>query len=131
MNSTYIFIAVLIVGFLFYSRAQANVPTISPEEAREYLNDSNYQFIDVRTDSEYDSGHIPNSIHIPLHEIQDRMSEIDSLKNKNIIAYCRSGARSSKATKILVEAGFDVLNLSGGVLSWKGDLTKKWKKYSL
>ena len=131
MNSTYILIAVLIVGFLFYSRAQANIPTISPEEAREYLNDSNYQFIDVRTDSEYDSGHIPNSIHIPLHEIQDRMSEIDSLKNKNIIAYCRSGARSSKATKILVEAGFDVLNLSGGVLSWKGDLTKKWKKYSL
>lgn len=125
MNSTYILIAVLIVGFLFYSRAQANVPTISPEEAREYLTDSNYQFIDVRTDGEYDSGHIPNSIHIPLHQIQDRMSEIDSLKNKNIIAYCRSGARSSKATKILVKAGFDVLNLSGGVLSWKGDLTKK------
>ena len=125
MNSTYILIAVLIVGFLFYSRAQANVPTISPEEAREYLTNSNYQFIDVRTDDEYDSGHIPNSMHIPLHQIQDRMSEIDSLKNKNIIAYCRSGARSSKATKILVEAGFDVLNLSGGVLSWKGDLTKK------
>ena len=125
MNSTYILIAVLIVGFLFYSRAQANVPTISPEEAREYLTNSNYQFIDVRTDGEYDSGHIPNSIHIPLHQIQDRMSEIDSLKNKNIIAYCRSGARSSKATKILVKAGFDVLNLSGGVLSWKGDLTKK------
>lgn len=125
MNSTYILIAVLIVGFLFYSRAQANVPTISPEEAREYLTNSNYQFIDVRTDDEYDSGHIPNSIHIPLQEIQDRMSEIDSLKNKNIIAYCRSGARSSKATKILVKAGFDVLNLSGGVLSWKGDLTKK------
>ena len=125
MNSTYILIAVLIVGFLFYSRAQANVPTISPEEAREYLTNSNYQFIDVRTDDEYDSGHIPNSMHIPLHQIQDRMSEIDSLKNKNIIVYCRSGARSSKATKILVEAGFDVLNLSGGVLSWKGDLTKK------
>ena len=125
MNSTYILIAVLIVGFLFYSRAQANVPTISPEEAREYLTDSNYQFIDVRTDNEYGSGHIPNSMHIPLHQIQDRMSEIDSLKNKNIIAYCRSGARSSKATKILVKAGFDVLNLSGGVLSWKGDLTKK------
>lgn len=125
MNSTYILIAVLIVGFLFYSRAQANVPTISSDEAREYLTDSNYQFIDVRTDGEYDSGHIPNSMHIPLHQIQDRMSEIDSLKNKNIIVYCRSGARSSKATKILVEAGFDVLNLSGGVLSWKGDLTKK------
>lgn len=125
MNSTYILIAVLVVGFLFYSRAQANVPTISPARAREYLNDSNYQFIDVRTSSEYDSGHIPNSIHIPLHEIQDRLSEIDSLKNKNIIAYCRSGARSSKATKILIEASFDVLNLSGGVLSWKGELTKK------
>ena len=125
MNSTYILIAVLILGFLFYSKAQANVPTISSSEAIECLSDTNYQFIDVRTDSEYDSGHIQSSIHIPLHEIQDRMSEIDSLKNKNIIAYCRSGARSSKATKILVKAGFDVLNLSGGVLSWNGDLTKK------
>jgi len=125
MNSTYILIAVLVLGFLFYSRAQANIPTINSDEAREYLNDSNYQFIDVRTDSEYTSGHIPKSIHIPLHEIQNRLSEIDSLKNKNIIAYCRSGARSSKATKILIEAGFKVLNLSGGVLSWKGDLTKK------
>ena len=125
MNSTYILIAVLVLGFLFYSRAQANIPTITSDEAREYLNDSNYQFIDVRTDSEYTSGHIPKSIHIPLHEIQNRLSEIDSLKNNNIIAYCRSGARSSKATKILIEAGFKVLNLSGGVLSWKGDLTKK------
>ena len=125
MNSTYILIAVLVLGFLFYSRAQANIPTITSDEAREYLNDSNYQFIDVRTDSEYTSGHIPKSIHITLHEIQNRLSEIDSLKNKNIIAYCRSGARSSKATKILIEAGFKVLNLSGGVLSWKGDLTKK------
>ena len=125
MNSTYILIALLVLGFLFYSRAQANIPTITSDEAREYLNDSNYQFIDVRTDSEYTSGHIPKSIHIPLHEIQNRLSEIDSLKNKNIIAYCRSGARSSKATKILIEAGFKVLNLSGGVLSWKSDLTKK------
>ena len=125
MNSTYILIAVLVLGFLFYSRAQANIPTITSDEAREYLNDSNYQFIVVRTDSEYTIGHIPKSIHIPLHEIQNRLSEIDSLKNKNIIAYCRSGARSSKATKILIEAGFKVLNLSGGVLSWKGDLTKK------
>ena len=125
MNATYILIAVLILGFLFYSKAQANVPTISSSEAIECLSDTNYQFIDVRTDSEYDSGHIQNSIHIPLHEIQDRMSEIDSLKNKNIIAYCRSGARSSKATKILIEADFKVLNLSGGVLSWEGDLTKK------
>ena len=125
MNSTYILIAVLVLGFLFYSRAQANIPTITSDEAREYLNDSNYQFIDVRTDSEYTSGHIPKSIHIPLHEIQNRLCEIESLQNKNIIAYCRSGARSSKATKILIEAGFKVLNLSGGVLSWKGDLTKK------
>jgi rhodanese-related sulfurtransferase len=125
MNSTYILIAVLIIGFLFYSKAQANVPTISSSEAIDCLNDTNYQFIDVRTDSEYESGHILNSIHIPLHQIQDRLSEIDSLKNKNIIVYCRSGARSSKATKILIESNFNVLNLRGGVLSWEGDLTKK------
>ena len=124
MNSTYILIVVLILGFFVYSKAQANVPAVTAHEALELRSDSSYQFIDVRTNSEYASGHIPNSIHIPLHEIQDRVKEIEHLKDKNIIVYCRSGARSSKATKMLIESDFKVLNLSGGILNWKGKLTK-------
>ena len=125
MNSTYIFIVVLIVSFFIYTKAQANVPKVSSNDALELMSDSSYKFIDVRTDAEFDGGHIPNSIHIPVHEIEVRLTEIESLKDKNIIAYCRSGARSSKASKVLLNNGFKVFNLSGGVLAWKGDLTKK------
>jgi rhodanese-related sulfurtransferase len=124
MKSSYILIAIIFIGFFLYSRKKSNIPKISSQNGLKLLNDENHKFLDVRTDSEYSNGHIPKSKHIPLQELQDRVSEIEQFKNKNIIVYCRSGARSSKATNILLEKGFKVLNLSGGVMSWKGELEK-------
>ena len=98
MNSTYILVIVLVLGFFAYN-IFSNVPSISSKESMELLSDKNYQFLDVRTESEYASGHIPNSLHIPLQEIQGRISELEDIKDKNIIVYCRSGARSSMASK--------------------------------
>lgn len=88
------------------------------------LLDKNYAFLDVRTESEYTSGHIPNSLHIPLQEIQGRISELENIKEKNIIVYCRSGARSSMALKSLLKNGYNVFNLSGGILAWEGEVAK-------
>jgi|TARA_B100001971_G_C18036140_1_gene455124 adenylyltransferase/sulfurtransferase len=47
---------------------------------------------------------------------------IETIKDKNIIVYCRSGARSSKATKTLLRNGFNVFNLSGGIMGWEGEM---------
>ena len=124
MNSSYILILIVIIGIFLYSRSTSNIPKVSSEESLELLYDENYKFLDVRTDSEFSNGHIPNSIHIPLDELQGRMKEIEPIKDKNIIVCCRSGIRSSKATNILLENDFQVFNLSGGILSWKGELTK-------
>ena len=66
--------------------------------------------IDVRTPSEYQSGHYKGAKNIPLQELQSRLSELGD-KNMPIVVYCASGMRSAMALKILTKAGFtDVMN---------------------
>ncbi len=76
--------------------------------------------VDVREDNEYQSGHIPDSIHIPLSAFKSRIDELNKYKAKNIILGCRSGSRSGRACNILKKHGFDkVHNMHGGVMAWE------------
>lgn len=70
--------------------------------------------LDVRTQSEYDVGHIPGSTHIPLQEISSIISEIKKW-GKPIITCCASGGRSATAEAILKSAGIEAINGGG----WK------------
>ena len=124
MNTNYIIILVLVIGLIAFKQLKTVQPKISSTEAIKLLDNIDYKFIDVRTNSEFLSGHIENSIHIPLQELENRLNEIEQIKQKNIIVYCRSGARSSNATSILLKNNFKVQNLSGGILSWDGKLVK-------
>jgi rhodanese-related sulfurtransferase len=76
--------------------------------------------LDVRTKEEYESqtGHLPEAILIPVQEIEERYHELDSLKSKEIVAYCRSGVRSARASKFLGGKGFKMLNMVGGITAW-------------
>ena len=78
------------------------VPTLSSHQGEKLLSNHNYIFIDVRTQQEHDTGHIPNSTHIPVKSLESRIDEIEKFKEKKIVVYCRSGNRSSKGTKILI-----------------------------
>ena len=99
--------------------SQEGFVDITPQEAWEMLQaDENIMLLDVRTKPEYDAGHIPGCILIPLSELESRLDELD--KDKTIIVYCRSGRRSRTASQILVEHGFTkVYNVVGGILAWK------------
>ena len=69
--------------------------------------------IDVRTPSEYASGHYPGATNIPLHDLRNRLADAGDRK-KAIVVYCASGRRSAEAAKILAKAGFtDVTNAGG------------------
>lgn len=70
--------------------------------------------LDVRTQREWDSGHIENSIHIPLSDLRNRVDEVKKL-NKPIIACCASGVRSAKAAKFLNLNNIDATNGGGWV----------------
>lgn len=74
--------------------------------------------LDVRTKVEFEAGHIPNAINIPVDEIRDRMQEIPT--NRPIYIYCEAGLRGYLAQRILRQTGYEtVANLSGGYVSWK------------
>ncbi|RLZ09706.1 rhodanese-like domain-containing protein [Faecalibacter macacae] len=73
----------------------------------------NIILIDVRTPEEFQNGHFPNSINIPLHELENRLNEID--RSKIIVTLCRSGARSEQAKSILIKHGYNSSN--GGAWS--------------
>ncbi len=78
-----------------------------------------YTLLDVRQPGEYESEHIPGAKLIPLPDLQDGYSQLDSLKP--VIVYCRSGSRSLAAAQLLSGLGFkDIYNLEGGIMGWQG-----------
>ena len=72
--------------------------------------------LDVRTEAEFRSGHVTGATNIPLDELRDRLDEIP--KDRSVVAYCKVGQRGYMATRILLQHGFDVANLSGGYTSY-------------
>lgn len=75
--------------------------------------------LDVRRSDERDVRHIANSLHIPLHELEDRIDELEPYKDKEIVVYCRSGNRSAHACMFLKMRGFkNPINLKGGLIFW-------------
>lgn len=71
--------------------------------------------VDVRTPSEFNSGHIEGAVNIPVQVIEQRVSEIPT--DKKVVVYCRSGARSGAAERYLRERGYEVVNL-GPMTAW-------------
>tara|TARA_X000000368_G_scaffold51531_1_gene36782 strand:+ start:1631 stop:1999 length:369 start_codon:yes stop_codon:yes gene_type:complete len=98
--------------------------TIENKDAIQLLNNKKYYFLDVRTLPEHEIQSIPNTSCIPVQEIGERLKELENQKNKIIVVYCRSGNRSSKATKILNDNGFNAVNLIGGMKEWSGQVTR-------
>lgn len=99
------------------SRAnQPSVPQVSPEQARE-KQQQGAVLLDVREPEEWRDGHVPEAVHIPLGSLGARIKELDP--SREIVTVCRSGARSTTAAKILMQAGFpSVHNLAGGMIAW-------------
>ncbi len=96
---------------------------ISPQQAVQLMShESGSLVLDVREDSEYQKGHIKDSIHIPMGSLASRVGELEKHKTKNVILGCRSGSRSGRACSILKKHGFEkIYNLRGGVLAWEND----------
>lgn len=81
----------------------------------EEMNLDDFILVDVRTQLEYDNGHIEGAINIPVDELRDRLSELDP--NKTIVEYCQVGLRGYVADRILTQNGFKVMNVTGGYRS--------------
>lgn len=93
------------------------------EGVRKYKGSSGGVLLDVRTPEEYASGHIPESINIPVDKI-GRLTDTVRDKNTEIYVYCRSGARSHRAAYDLKRLGYKNAVNIGGILSYKGLLER-------
>ena len=102
------------------SRRLSGMLTAGAIEATQLSNRENAVFLDIREDKEYQGGHLPEAIHIPLSQLSGRVSELGKFKDRPVIAYCRSGNRSNAAGGVLKKNGFQsVYNLGGGIVAWE------------
>ncbi|MFM9864100.1 MAG: rhodanese-like domain-containing protein, partial [Micropepsaceae bacterium] len=96
----------------------AGVPELAPAWVEEHARD--LQIVDVREEREFNNelGHVAHARLIPLGQLATRLGELD--KSAPTVVYCRSGARSARATLLMRQNGFErVANLSGGMLRWR------------
>ena len=92
---------------------------ITAEEAKQIMDsEEGYIILDVRTQEEYDQGHIPGAILIPDTEIKAKAEEVLTDKDQLILVYCRSGRRSKLAAEALVELGYTNIKEFGGIIDW-------------
>ena len=78
----------------------------------------------MRTQEEYDQGHIPGAILIPDTEIKAKAEDVLTDKEQMILVYCRSGRRSKLAAETLVELGYTNIKEFGGIIDWPYEVEK-------
>ena len=110
-----IIIGLFIVGCSKEETTTGTMGTITTEEVKEILDNKNenYVLIDVREDDEFNEGHIPGAVNIPLGNIDS----ITFSTSRTIIVYCKSGNRSNEAAIKLKNMGYNVKDM-GGILNW-------------
>lgn len=107
-----------VLSLLSISAYAFNVSNISQQELLK-ANSNDVVIVDVRTTEEFQQGHVPNAINIPLSNIIDNPDILASSKEKPIVLYCRSGYRAGKAAEALQKYGYPNLrHLEGDMQGW-------------
>ena len=97
------------------SISENGVPQLTPDEAASRIEAGAF-LLDVREDDEWQAGHAPDAHHLPLGRVQ---AEHETLpKDAEIVVICRAGGRSEQAAVALRGAGYDAVNLAGGMRAW-------------
>jgi rhodanese-related sulfurtransferase len=96
------------------------VKDISPRAAQACIEREQALVLDVREPSEYEAGHVPNSVLIPLGQVEARAAELQQHRERPIVVICHGGKRSATACLRLRAQGFkNPMNIAGGILAWK------------
>ena len=114
----------LVLAMLLSCQAQSEFRSVGIDEFKTEISKSDIQLLDVRTTQEYSEGHIPGAMNIDVNalDFEEKIKALD--KKENVAIYCRSGRRSKMAANKLTAAGFKVIELNTGFLSWDGEVEK-------
>ncbi|MEX2093545.1 MAG: FAD-dependent oxidoreductase [Pirellulales bacterium] len=102
-------------GFIAAGVVRGDTPVVHVAQLPEAMKTES-RLLDVRSAAEFDCGSIPGAVNVPIDELRDRLGELD--RTKPNIAYCQVGQRGYLATRILMQAGYDAANLSGGYTTY-------------
>jgi phage shock protein E len=93
-----------------------------PALAKQLVREQGALLLDVRSQGEFDSGHVEGATLVPVDELESRLAEIETAtggdKTKPIVVYCRSGRRSAAAKQALLAAGYTQVSDLGGMSNW-------------
>lgn len=95
--------------------ASPEVRDVDPAAAQDLIA-AGWRVLDVRTDAEWDDGHIAGSQHVPMDRV---VAEIGDHLDHPLLVVCASGGRSTRVTQYLVLQGLEAVNLDGGLLAWE------------
>jgi rhodanese-related sulfurtransferase len=116
-------ILVLSGGMLVWPLVQgrfSRMKEVGTLNVTQLINRHSAVLLDVREAKEFEGGHLPNAMHIPLSELAARGSELAKLTSRPVVAYCERGQRSRSAAGALTRLGFtDIYHLTGGFRAWK------------
>lgn len=126
IHNWYLFAALAVIIFLIaagpISLRMHGVKNANAAQTVQLINRENGVVVDVREPQEFQSGHIPNAINLPLSSLKTRTQDLERHKSKPIVMACRSGQRSVKGAIILRQQGFPVVyTLAGGLQAWERD----------
>lgn len=96
--------------------SHTHVPAVSAATAIEMVNNG-AALVDIRESDEWSAGHAPMAVHIPLSDLAAKATELSATHPTLFI--CRSGRRSDHAVGALVKAGYNAINLAGGMQAWQ------------
>ncbi|CAN1211589.1 molybdopterin-synthase adenylyltransferase MoeB [Tumidithrix helvetica PCC 7403] len=116
------------------TESQQQISEITVRELKQIIDAGakDYLIVDVRNPNEWEIGKIPNTVLIPLPEIENGkgVDKVRSLLNGHkLIAHCKMGGRSAKALGILKQAGIDGINVKGGINAWSQEIDPSIPKY--
>lgn len=115
--------AALVLAVLAYeaSRLRSGGQSVGPTDAVRLLNQGAL-LLDLRTQAEFDSGHIIDARHVPQDQLASSTEALKKYKDKVVIACCESGMRSGAGARVLQAQGFTkVVNLKGGLQAWRAE----------
>ena len=96
---------------------KAEIRQVSVEQASAATANNNVQFVDVRTVEEYQGGHAPRAVNLPLDALESELARLD--RNQPVYMICQSGRRSQKGAELLLQKGFkEIYNVEGGTSAW-------------
>ena len=111
-------------GMLFGCNSKVEFRSVESDEFARIIAEKEVQLVDVRTPSEYAEGHISGAVNMDVQgeSFAEQVKTLD--KERPVALYCRSGRRSKLAAEQVVQAGFEVDELKGGILSWQGETVR-------